>query len=43
MLVSRLMSKGIAEEPSLALWPRVTQIGNAAASAFVLSVSKTNI
>lgn len=43
VLVSKLMSKGIAEAPSLVLQLRVTQISNVAVSAFVLSVSKENI
>lgn len=43
LLLPRLMGKGIAEAPSLALHLRVTQIGNGAVSAFVLSMSKENI
>ena len=38
VLVSRLISKGIAEAPSLALQLRVTQIGNVAASPLALSM-----
>lgn len=39
MLVSRLTSKGVAEAPLV----QVTHVGNVAAGAFVLSVSKENI